>query len=144
MTLLIKWFWHHLWVGWRLQHLIKTFAPDVADSKYIACLCLNPIRRLFKRHNNTFLVHRDWHQIKSFQVIPAESFCCYSVVQFIAVLKNTMNTVWNNFPPSRIFHLGFHDFYTATKIQRNGPKEIKTDNKSQGCYGNVIGKRYFV
>ena len=100
------------------------FAPDVTDSKYIGCLCLNPIRRLFNRHKITFLVHRDWHQIKSssFHVIPV-SFCCYSDVQFIAFLKYTMNTVCNNFPPSSICHLGFHDFYTTIKIQQNGPKE---------------------
>ena len=64
------------------------FAPDVTDSKYIGCLCLNPIRRLFNRHKITFLVHHDWHQIKSssFHVIPV-SFCCYSDVQFIAFFE---------------------------------------------------------
>ena len=73
------------------------------------------------RHKITFLVHRDWHQIKSssFHVIPV-SFCCYSDIQFIAFLKYTMNTVCNNFPPSSICHLGFHDFYTTIKIQQNG------------------------
>ena len=31
---------------------------------------------------------------------------------------------------SIICHLGLHDLYTAIKIQQNGPKELKTDNKA--------------
>ena len=30
-----------------------------------------------------------------------------------------------------ICHLGLHDPYTAIKIQQNGPKELKTNNKAR-------------
>ena len=30
-----------------------------------------------------------------------------------------------------ICHLGLHDIYTAIKIQQNGPKELKTNNKAR-------------
>ena len=30
-----------------------------------------------------------------------------------------------------ICHLGLHDLYTAIKIQQNGPKELKTNNKAR-------------
>ena len=37
-----------------------------------------------------------------------------------------------------ICHLGLHDLYAAIKIQQNGPKELKTNNKAR-LVGKAMG-----
>ena len=48
------------------------------------------------------------------------------------------------FPSSPLIEDLSSYFYTAIKIQQNGPKELKPDEKSQDCRGTATGQKYLV